>query len=355
VSAQGAAAFPLELTWNAPAECGSAEQVRAELERIARVRPGLQLTKLAARAEVERRGAGFAVALYTEHEGESGERRLEAADCRTLVRTVTLVLALAFGAGVEVAEEESAAGGDGGRDGNGNGNGNGDGIGSGVGNGNGDGVGSGVGNGNGNGNGNGDGDGDGDGVGNGNGVGSGDGEGGSSSDSGTEGGRARWALLIGGGAQFALMPSMAFAAALGAELGVGAFSIGLRATAWPGVSTDLTSELSARFDGLGGQLQACGHLPAGSLSVGLCADARAAAVRGRSDGALVDRSSTAPSYALGATAALTWPRNNWLSVRIEASLAASLNRPRFEIENFGPAHRVPSLLPAAGALLVLTP
>ena len=79
-SAQSAAAFPLELT-GTRRRSAVRRAVRAELERIARVRPGLQLTKLAARAEVERRGAGFAVALYTEHAGESGERRLEAADC----------------------------------------------------------------------------------------------------------------------------------------------------------------------------------------------------------------------------------------------------------------------------------
>ena len=235
------------------------------------------------------------------------------------MRTVTLVLALAFGTGVEVAEGDaggSVAEGDG-RDGSGNGNGDGNGDGDGIGHGDEHG------------------DGHGPGPGHGDGV-EGDSDSDSNSDSGTgRGSPVRWALLIGGGAQFALMPSAAFAGSLGAELGLGAFSVGLRATAWPGVSTDLTSELSARFDGLGGQLQGCGHLPAGSLGVALCADARAAAVRGRSDGALVDRSSTAPWYALGATAALTWPRDNWLSVRIEASLAASLNRPRFGIENSG--------------------
>ena len=67
--------------------------------RIAKVAPGHVLTALAASAWVERRGGGYAVELKTEHEGQRGQRALSAADCKTLVRTVTLVIALAFGEG----------------------------------------------------------------------------------------------------------------------------------------------------------------------------------------------------------------------------------------------------------------
>ena len=96
--------LPLELDWDAPAECPSSAEVRAEVERIARVGPGYTLTPLVASARVERKAGHYGVELKTEHEGQRGQRGLSAADCRTLVRTVTLVLALAFGEGVEVEE-----------------------------------------------------------------------------------------------------------------------------------------------------------------------------------------------------------------------------------------------------------
>src|SRR6202008_3442743 len=81
------ATLPLELEWQAPPGCAQAADVRAELERIARVRPGFELTRLRARGEVARSGAGYAARLYTERDGSEGERRLQASDCTTLVRS----------------------------------------------------------------------------------------------------------------------------------------------------------------------------------------------------------------------------------------------------------------------------
>lgn len=309
--------LPLELTWQAPAECPDADAVRADLQRSARVRPGFELSPLRASATVERRGATYATTLYTEHAGESGERALQAADCAALARAVTLVLALAFGAGVEVAEQRDAEG--------------------------------------------------------------------AAPPSATTTAPAadeptpkpdqaqwpgtapvadhstthetdwQWSALAGAGAQLSLLPASAFTASAGAEVAFGAWSIGLRAIAWPSVKNAVTSQVDARFDGVGGVLQGCGRLPVSSLVLSACAEARAAALRGRSSGATHDDSAVAPWYAIAAAAAITWPRTGTLSLRLQAALATSLNRPRFVITNLQQAHRVPELAPDFTAFVILTP
>jgi hypothetical protein len=320
--------LPLELHWQAPVECPSAGEVRGELERIARVRPGFTLTALSAQAEVEHRGGGYALRLRTEHDGLAGERRLQAADCRALVRTLTLILALAFGTGVEVAAVTDDA---------------------------------------------------------------------AAKDASPTAGAARappaeqpareapstetravepaprpagsaaradtgsaprLLLLLGGGAQLGLQPSATAFAAAGAELELagGTFSVGARARAWPSVSQSLPQNVSARFHGLAGVLQGCTHLPlAAELALGLCGGGATAALRGRSSGASVSGSAVAPWYALLGATSLSWPRKHWLRVQLEASLAASLNRPRFVVDGLGPAYRVALFVPSLAALLVLAP
>jgi hypothetical protein len=309
--------LPLELQWQAPPECPDADAVRTDLQRSARVQPGFELTPLRAHATVEQRGAIYATTLYTEHAGETGERALQAADCAELTRAVTLVLALAFGAGVEVKEPPAAA---------------------------------------------------------------------TRNeatpaptapavpaptpkadqsqpsttapitDRSTTDERAwRWSALAGGGAQLGLLPAAAFTASAGAEVAFASLSIGLRAIAWPAVNDAVTPQIDARFDGLGGALQGCGRLPLSSLVLAACAEARAAALRGRSSGATHDASAVAPWYAIAAAAAITWPRTGALSLRLQAALAASLNRPRFVITNLQQAHRVPELAPDFTAFVILTP
>ena len=327
-TAVSAQPLPLELEWNAPPECPTAAAVRAELERIARARPGEQLTPLSARAEVTKAGGAYGVVLHTEHDGQRGERRLQARDCETLVRTVTLVLALAYGAGVEVSGAEAGAG-----------------VSAGAG------VGEGVGAG----------------------AGAGarsesdtksesdtasDAESESESDTESDSpspsfGPTAWKLLLGAGAQLGGLPVTALAASAGAELSGTAWSLSLRLTAWPGVSTAVVGDIDARFDGLGAALQGCRLAQAASLELALCAGARAAALRGRAQNSAEDGSATAPWYALSAGVALSWPRDRDLHVRIEANIAPSLDRPEFAIENVGPVHRVPALSGDLGAALVL--
>ena len=310
-------ALPLELQWQAPAECPSATAVRAELARIARARPGSLLTPLGARAEVERRGTTYLLTLQTDHSGEHGERRLEAADCKTLVRTLTLILALTYGAGVEMADhtqqptaalrhepqsgparpppqppatEAQRA---------------------------------------------------------------------SYTDSQPPasdigGDRPELAFWLGGGIQLGLLPTAALATSAGVEWRHGVWSLGLQLTAWPAVATAATSNVDARFDGLAGELRACRGLPVAALMLGLCAGAQLAALRGRSDGATSDGSAVAPWYAWVAAATVSWPRGSWLAGRIEAGLAGSLDRPRFNIDGVGTVHRVPTLVGQFDAQLLIT-
>jgi hypothetical protein len=300
-------ALPLELHWRAPAECPSAAEVRAELEHIARARPGLALTPLRASADVEKRGATYALELHTEHAGERGERQLEAADCKTLVRTLTLVMALAYGAGVEMAEEAplevlpvpsepppSAAP--------------------------------------------------------------------TRERPATDPpspaeirlDRLSTGLWLAGGVTLGLLPTAAPSLVAGIELARGAWSVGLRLQAWPTLSDSVDANVHARFDALGGQLQGCLRLPVSVLELGLCAALRAAALRGRSLGATSDGSATAAWYALGGVAALSWPRGRWLALRIEAGLAASLNRPHFVIDGVGSVQRVAAWIGEFDALVLVT-
>src|SRR5450432_277970 len=98
--------LPLDLTWQAPSECPSAERIRHELERITRPRPGRQLTPLVARALITRSGTGYHLTLETERSGALSKAQLDNPTCEPLSRAATLVLALAYGDGVDIRENE---------------------------------------------------------------------------------------------------------------------------------------------------------------------------------------------------------------------------------------------------------
>jgi hypothetical protein len=104
-AATHATELPLELTWEAPPECPSAAVVRAELERVVRVRRGRTVPRLIARAQIESHDGRWHLRLQTLRDNVAGERRLEASSCASLVGAATLVLGLAFGEGVELATD----------------------------------------------------------------------------------------------------------------------------------------------------------------------------------------------------------------------------------------------------------
>jgi hypothetical protein len=105
MTAHAAPPLPLELTWEAPPECPSGDVVRAQVERVVRVRRGRTPPHLIAMARVEQRGGRWFLRLRTERAGVIGQRQLEAATCAPLVGAATLVLGLAFGEGVELSAD----------------------------------------------------------------------------------------------------------------------------------------------------------------------------------------------------------------------------------------------------------
>lgn len=313
--------LPLELSWQAPAECPDDVAVRAELSRIVRARPGRALRPLAADVVI-RRTAGshhgnYHAALHTEHEGLAGERDLRAEDCATLARSVTLVLALAFGPDAEVepeasvvapqaptappvstetpAEPEAAAA---------------------------------------------------------------DREpdqavpAEETDDAGDES-RLRLGILLGGGVETGLFPKVSPQLQAGVTLQISpAMHAQLRVTVLPAVSTPLPSDARASFDGLAASALGCARF---AWLLSACAGARVAALRARGFDLDVDDSAVAPWYALLATAGATWPSSGPLRVGVEAALAVSLARPRFAVRQLGTVHRVPLLAPELSVLLQLWP
>jgi len=101
--------LPVELSWDAPSECPSHEEVMAELARITRVKPGRALTAINAQATIEHASDGrYHLRLRTQREDQAGDTDLDATTCAVLKRGVTLVLALALGDGVDLVDEKSA-------------------------------------------------------------------------------------------------------------------------------------------------------------------------------------------------------------------------------------------------------
>jgi hypothetical protein len=300
--------LPLELVWEAPAECPSSAEVHAELQRVVKVQPRLGLARLVARVEVTRKGAGYVARVTTEHDGRRGERSLSAADCALMVRSVSLVLGLAFGEGSEIAGEESStsrpmtppspA---------------------------------------------------------------------SPSATTQEAStpapaspsastRPEVGVWIAGGVGFALLTSAAFAGEAGVDLRFSRVSLGLRGFGWPGVN-QTSADLAASYAAFGGGARGCGLAPLGSLVFAGCGAFAVAAVRGAADASETVRadSATAPWYAVSAAISLDWPRGSWLQLRATGELFVSLNRPRFKIEDGRTTHRVSAFVPllAAGVVLVL--
>ncbi len=101
--------LPLELAWQAPRECPQAQDIQAELSRLARPRPGIALAPLRANGQIEHARQGYVLRLATTTRGEHGRTVLEAARCADLQRAATLVLALIFGDAVDLVEPTQSA------------------------------------------------------------------------------------------------------------------------------------------------------------------------------------------------------------------------------------------------------
>jgi len=296
----------IELSWQAPDGCPDEAQVRAEAARALGTAPATS-SPLVAEAQVERSGEGYVLHLRTRFEGKLGERRLEARDCHALMQSVTLVLGVLLGA--EPSPEPAPA---------------------------------------------------------------------PALDpvpapapapapvpvpapdeptTAEPPRRPRpFALLLGAGLQLALMPEPAFLGLFGAELRLGALALGAQVQGSQPTEQQPATGVATRMAGLGGALLACYRWPVTSMALGLCAGARAAALRARGEGPAIDPSAAvAPWYALFAGADLTWPRDAVLGLRLWADAAVSLARPRFVVQGVGEVHRVPPVVGQLGLGLVWSP
>jgi hypothetical protein len=338
-------ALPLDLSWSAASGCASADEIRAELAKIARVRAGRSVARLAAQGRIDKRGATYVLHLRTERNGQIGERSLAASECRSLAREVTLVLAVAFGEGVEIVEvEPSVTAGATQRD-----------------------------------------------VTGGAAAGSqtaaareaavakADGEHGdatlpkpqvaaentpapadspappSAAASDSQANPLRGALFLGGGVLFSTLPAPAALVVAGGELGWRRLWFEARLVWLPGVADSLERSVQARYTGFGGALAACIAVPPYAASLNACLGAEATALRGRTAGPSESGTDVAPWLASVISVAWQWPAEGMWTLRLEAQLHIALNQPRFVVEGLDEVHSVPRFAPSFAATLALWP
>lgn len=309
-----ASELPLELDWQAPPECYSAEMIRAELARIASVRPGRTPVKLSAHGRIERVGEQYRLVIQLTRDGHTFERRLASSECRALGREVTLLVALSFGEGVELLPEDASRG---------------------------------------------------------------EAEpepskpeapppkppapaapeatGAQEATHSAKSAGFRAGAFVGGGALFGAFPALAARAFAGADLGWHRAWLSPRIDLIAPVNDALERGVDTRYDGLGGGLSLCLGQPALESMFALCATGGATAVRGRSWGATESGSSVAAWYTGGPAVSVAWPERGSIGVRLEAALLISLNRPRFVVEGLGQAHQMSLLTPSLSLGVLLRP
>jgi hypothetical protein len=329
--------LPLDLTWTAPEGCATADQIRAELGRIARVRPGRTVARVSAQGRIDKTGDSLRLTLRTEQGGTAGERTLLAKECRSLEREVTLVLAVAFGEGVEIVDTASGAAGASESE-------------------------------------------------------SAAGAGSQSEPSATPlppkpppavapvaapapkgaadapsssrrssslraGDSATFhaSAFAGGGVEFRVLPSPAAFVVLGGDFGTRRFWLEPRAIWLPHVTGTSSHGIGARYDGFGGALSGCAALPPFAWAVSACIGGEATALRGRSTGASENDEAFAPLVGAAALVSWQWPSRGGVGLRLEAALHVAFNEPRFVVQGLGDVHQVPRLAPGLAATVVLFP
>jgi hypothetical protein len=293
--------LPVKLAWEAPPECPSQGHVLAELERIARVKPGRVLTGISAQAKIERTNDGrYRLRLRTEREDRQGTTELDASTCLSLERGVTLVLALALGDGVEMVDDKPTAS-----------------------------------------------------------V-----PPPSGPPPGPEAPRIvptatvpdrdeahrrtslRWSPWIGAAGAWGLLARPSIGNRIGVALGQARWEAVADVTFWPPVSAARVQGIDASFWAVIGSIGACGRIPIEGGSVAACAAFEAGAIRGRSLGAFHDSAATAPWYAVRPSVVLTAPMYGFLKVRAEADLSIAPVPPRFAILSLGDVYVVSRYVPA---------
>lgn len=295
--------LPIDLSWNAPEECPSRDEVMGELERITRVKEGRVVVPISAQATIERTADGrYRLHLRTQREDQTGNTDLVATSCPVLKRGVTLVLVLALGDGVEVVDEAPAPvekkpepppppppnpkpappppmrpp---------------------------------------------------------------------------TESLRVSpWlaATLASG-----LSGKPAFAPQLGVELGQRHWSALAEVAYFPARAGDSRQGIEARYSALSGALAGCARWPIGGWAVSGCAAFSLGFVRGESNGAFQDGAATAPWVAAGPRLVLHAPLVARLKLRAALGLDIGFEPPAFAIRDLGEVYTVSRLVPSASLGLAL--
>lgn len=96
----------LDLRWDAPAVCPTADEVRADVQRLVGDAPA-QAT-LSATAIVENRGEVWQLTLETNLNGQRGERQLEGPTCKSVAGAAALTLALMLNPSPGAAPDDEA-------------------------------------------------------------------------------------------------------------------------------------------------------------------------------------------------------------------------------------------------------
>jgi hypothetical protein len=334
--------LPLDLTWSAPPGCAAADDIRRELGRIARVRPGRTVARVAARGRIDHAGSSYRLSLHTEQSGVAGERTLVAKECRSLEREVTLVLALAFGEGVELVESEQSPPATTGSDTTAPSNAQSEAAASTA-------------------------------------------ETPKETPDATEAaapeppvappapatraanrvapprtpaearrsaGSARIAGLAGGGVLFGALPSPAGFVAIGSELGVRRFWLEPKFEWIPRVTQSAERGVAARYEGFGGGLAGCLMLPPDALALNACVGGEALALRGTSSGASESGDAVAPLFAGVVSVGWEWPAHTVLGLRLDAALHVAFDEPRFVVDGLGDVHQVPRFSPSVAATVI---
>jgi hypothetical protein len=312
--------LPVDLSWDAPAECPSQSEVMAELTRITRVKPDRVVTPIRAQAKIERTADGrYKLRLTTQREDQTGDTDLEAATCPVLKRGVTLVLALALGDGVDLIDEKAlpttlptAP------------------------------------------------------------------EGGEppvspapavapkpaasepSSDTRepeliAQREPLRWSPWLAAAGAWGLVGK----ASLGSRFGLtvhqthwAAFS---HVTLWPRESAPDVEGVASSFSALSGALGGCARSPLAAWSLSACASFEVGVIRGSSQGAFRDGSASAPWYALGPSLVLIAPIYGSIALRAEAGLSIAPSPPHFALHSFGDVYDVSRFVPVASLGIAFEP
>lgn len=291
--------LPLDLIWDAPAECPSYAEVVTELERITRVKPGREITPVRAQAKIERTPDGrYRLRLLTEREGQSGETDLDATSCPVLKRGVTLVLALTLGDGVDVVDEPAAPepppkkpeappveqkptpprarlpptpGSD-------------------------------------------------------------------------RNAALRFSPWLAASGAWGLVKKPSFGPQLGLAVGKARWQARADVTFWPPVDGARYQSVDSSYLAFIGAVGACARALPSGWSLAACGTFQVGAIHGSSSGAFRDGSATAPWYAVAPSFVVTAPAP--IAVRLEASLAIAFEPPRFAIQYADDVYTVSRFVPA---------